>query len=1138
MRKNAGEHTPGVTFPCGVKILLKMKLTMCIFLLTISGAIASEAYSQTAKLSLDLKNITVKEALGTIEDQSEFFFLYSEKMIDVNRKVNIEVRSSTIEKILDQIFEGSNVSYTVKDRQIVLTTPEANWLSGTSQGEQQKSVSGKVTDSSGGALPGVTVVVKGTTNGTITNANGNYSLSNIPANAILQFSFVGMKTQDIAVGNKTTINVTLAEETVGIEEIVAIGYGTQKKISVTGAIVSVGTKSLVASPNASVANTLAGRVTGLTSVQYSGQPGGDDPLIYIRGLGSLTSAASAPLILVDGVERSFTQLDPNEIESVSVLKDASATAVFGVRGANGVVIVTTKRGVIGTPKISFSASSGLQKPLRLPSFEDSYHHALLYTEAQLNDDPNAVLRFSPTAIEAFRTNSDPVIYPNMDWMDYILKPAAFQTQENLNISGGDKTVKYFVSVGYMKQDGLFRTFDLSNDFNYGYNRYNYRANLDIDVTKTTKISLTTGGRNEVRNELIQAEPQFSIWRNIYFALPYRGIGIVDGKHIMSDIKYIPGETRDALNGYYGLGYQNAIRNILNFDINVKQQLDFLTKGLSFRIKGSYNSIYNHIKSRNSSEATYMANYLHDLDPTAPDDKTIVYKKNGEDGIMGFSESFGKARDWYFESAFSYDRDFGIHHVTGLLLYNESKSFYPAVNPDIPLGYVGLAGRITYDYKSKYLFDLNMGYNGSENFAPGKRFGLFPAISMGWVLTAENFMKKIPVIEYLKLRGSYGIVGNDRMGGRRFLYLPDSYLASSGGYSFGTDVPQNQVAAAEGNIGNPMVTWEKSRKQDFGLDLKMMKGKFGVVADYFFEHRDNILTTRQTVPGIVALNLPVVNIGVVDNHGYELELKWRDKIGGFGYLISPNLSFARNKIIFMDEVSPAEPYLLRTGNRVNQPFGYVFDGFWSEKDVTHLSDFPNPNYSPKPGDLRYKDLNGDGVINVDDQRPIGYPDYPEYVFGLTVELNYKNFDLHMLWSGATNVSRALEGSFNRPFGPNMNFGLMKYMADGRWTPETAATATYPRLTFLGVENNVKVSDFWVRDASYIRLKNVELGYNFNVAHTRFIKRLGITGLRVYANGYNLLTFDKLKIIDPESKPSAGDPQYPLMGIYNLGVNVTF
>ncbi|MHB9141769.1 MAG: STN domain-containing protein [Paludibacter sp.] len=526
------------------KLLLTMKLCLLFLLISAASLMANSGYSQNTTLSIHLKNATLRDLISEVEKQSEFIFVFYDKVVDLDQKIDVNVEGQTIDKILDKIFKSSELTYRICDRQIGIgkRDPVTGIIELPATLKElmvaDKKITGMVKDVKGEPIPGVTVIVKGTTIGTITDSQGKFSLD-VPLDAkTLLFSFVGMKSREIVVDGKTTINVVMVEETLGLEEVVAIGYATQKKASVTGAISSVGSVDLVRSPNASVANTLAGRVTGLTTVQYSGRPGGDDPVINVRGIGSLTSGASSPLILVDGVERSFTQLDPNEIESVSVLKDASATAVFGVRGANGVILVTTKRGFDGATKISFTSTSGFQSPLRVPAFVDSYTHAMMYNEAQTNDDPNAVVKFSPTAIEAFRTNSDPIIYPNTNWNDYILKPAAFQTQENMNISGGTKTVKYFVSLGYLKQDGLFRTFDLGKDFNYAYNRYNYRANLDIDVTKTTKLSLTTGGRSEIRNEPLQDEPQFSIWRNIYFAQPYRGVGIVDGKHIMSDPRYI------------------------------------------------------------------------------------------------------------------------------------------------------------------------------------------------------------------------------------------------------------------------------------------------------------------------------------------------------------------------------------------------------------------------------------------------------------------------------------------------------------------------------------------------------------------------------------------------------------------------
>jgi TonB-linked SusC/RagA family outer membrane protein len=990
-------------------------------------------------------------------------------------------------------------------------------------GWAQRSINGIVSDESGQPLPGVSVVVKGTTTGVATNMDGKFSL-NLPSSAkVLVFSSIGMKPLEEQIAGRSTINVKLINETIGLEEVVAIGYGTQKKVTITGAVSSVGSKELMQSPNASVGNSLAGRVTGLSSIQYSGKPGADAPEIYIRGVGSLTTDRSSPLMLVDGVERSFNQLDPAEIESISVLKDASATAVFGVRGANGVIIVTTKRGTLGAAKISLSSSYGMQVPTRLLDFADSYTYALRFNEAMVNDGGTPF--FSDKAIEAFRTNSDPIIYPSMNWLSYMMKSFAPESKQNVSISGGTQRVKYFVSLGNTYQGGMFETFSKGKETNFSYNRYNYRSNLDIEVTNTTKLSLTLGGQVGVRNE---PNGTSELFRTLYWAVPYSGAGIVDGKWIKTGTTYIPGsDKKDGLTPFYGLGYVNQLQSTLNLDVNMVQKLDFVTKGLSFNIKGAYNTNYSQTKSRASSSAYYEPYFLSDLDKSSPaTDKTIVYKKIGTDGTLSYGESFGKGRNWYAEAGFNYDRTFGIHHVTGLVLYNESKTFYPSQFSDIPAGLVGLVGRVTYDYNTRYQLDLNMGYNGSENFAPGKRFGFFPAASAGWVLSEEPFMKDLGIVEYLKLRASYGVVGNDKLGSNRFLYLPDSYNPSSGSYNFGTNNPANQGAAVEGLVGNPYVSWEKARKQNYGVDFKLFHSKFGINFDYFIENREDILWSRSTIPGFVAYNSPAVNLGKTKNQGYEIAATWRQTVSDFTYWVNFNLSYAKNKIVFMDEIPQSEPYLYATGHPVGQPFGYVTDGYYGVNDVIPAG--------AKPGYLKYKDLNNDGKIDTNDQMAIGYPVYPEYSMGTTIGLQWKNFDMNMLWAAATHTSRMLGDVIKTAFSESGNRSLLQYMADGRWTPETAATATYPIMSLAGATYNAKTSDFWLKDASYLRLKNIELGYTTQAG---FLRKIGIKNLRAYINGYNLITFDNLKIADPESKTST-DVTYPIVKIYNIGLKVDF
>jgi TonB-linked SusC/RagA family outer membrane protein len=1000
----------------------------------------------------------------------------------------------------------------------------------------QQRITGKVTDTDGESLPGVTIYIKDTTQGTVTDIDGNYSL-NASSGQIIVFSFIGMQTQEVLLTGQTIINIQLEPAAHNLAEVQVVAYGEQARITVTGAISSVSSEQLLKSPAASVASSLAGQVTGFSSVQFSGQPGADDPSIYVRGLASLSEDRSQPMMIVDGVERSFMQLDPNEIESISILKDASATAVYGVRGANGVIIVTTKRGRPGEARINASVSTGMQVPTRLLEFADSYTYALMHNEARLNDNPNldpATLSFSPEIIEAFRTNSDPIIFPNTDWLDYLMKPYAMQNQANVNISGGSDRVNYFVSVGYLNQDGLFRTFDVDHDYNFAYNRYNYRANLDINVTETTKLGITSGGRVGVRNEPNPQDGMNEFFRWIYNSVPWASPGIVDGKMVTGGNQYIPLQGISALTRIHGQGFTNQLTNNLNFDIDLSQKLDAVTKGLNFRTKLSYNSFYSHTKVRNSSRYRYIPFYRRDVDPTAdPNDMTIVYRQEGSQGALSYGENFGKGRNWYFETGFSYNNRFGLHNVGGLVLYNHNRVYYPAQWSEIPAGLVGLVGRATYDYDTKYMFDFNIGYNGSENFIREHRYGVFPAFSVGWIPTRESFMPDISFIEYIKLRASYGLVGNDKIGGSRFLYLPDSFNPRTGGYSFGTDNPTNRPAAAEGQIGNPMVTWEKALKQNFGVDMIMFRN-LSASFDYFIENRRDILTLRGTVPGFVAYSLPAVNIGEVKNQGYEIELKWNRRIQpDVRYWINMNMSYAKNEIIFMDEVPQDEPYLYRTGHSVGQPFGYVFDRFYNPNDPG-IDNLPDHQYTLYPGDLVYKDLNGDGVINHLDMMAIGFPNYPQYTFGANMGFQIKNFDFSMSWVGSTNTSRLLDESFKVAFGTLGNRSLLQYMADGRWTPETAETATYPRMTFDGIPGNIRESTFWLKDASYLRLKNVELGYNFS---GNMLGSLGLRNLRVYVNGHNLITLDRLEIADPETRTTSR-PTYPLLKIYNLGVRANF
>ena len=1038
---------------------------------------------------------------------------------------------------------------------------------------------GKVVDDrTSEPLVGATVKVKGSTIGTITDIDGNFALD-IPDNIspiVFEVSYMGYASKEAAPAKTTGFTIRLAEDSQTLEEVQIIAYGKQSKMSVTAAISSIDTKELLKSPSGSVANALSGAVTGLSSIQPSGQPGAENPSIYIRGTGSLSDELSKPLILVDGVERSFFQMDSHEIESITVLKDAASTAVFGVRGANGVVLVTTRRGVSGKPVISLNSSFGLTQALRNLKGMDSYTYATLYNEAQLSDNPSLTesqLGFSPFVIDMFRTNEDPIMFPNVDWNDYLFKNLAWQTQHNLTLSGGGERFRYFVSLGYLLQDGMLKQLGESYDPNYQYKRFNYRSNVDIDITKSTLLKVNIGGHVGAKREPRTDE----LWRKVLWSTPFSSPGIVDGK-LISNIysnRYISiGERSCPLDYYYNYGYNVDTDNVLNLDLALEQKLDFITPGLSMNIKGAYNTNYNVKASRTPSGADSMCTpiYLGSIETPGMDfwdprfDRTIVYQTDGVSGLheqMSYGEEVGRGRNWYGEFSLNYSRSFGDHDVSALFLYNQSKKYYPETKidgkvfyMDIPTAYVGYVGRMTYAYKKRYMVDLNAGYNGSENFAPDKRFGFFPAVSAGWILSEEKFMKKQKVIDFLKLRASYGIVGNDKMENARFLYMAGAWSGyntvakGQGSWQFGKDGGTGLLPdAKENTMGNPDVTWEKVAKQNYGIDLKMFDSRLSLTADVFFEKRKDILSTRNTLPAITDINLPKINLGKVNNHGYELSLGWNDRAGKVDYWLKANVSYAKNKIIYMDEVVPNEPYMAETGRSTGLTYGYIFDRFLQKDDFDadgNLKKDENGRQilpqmalgTPRPGDALFKDLNGDGVINGDDKTRFGYAERPDYVFGFLVGLKWKNFEFSMQWTAAMNASRILDGEYRNAFGSTNSRMLLKFLADGRWTEENP-NSRFPRLTFMNKSHYLQTSDLWLMNGSYLRLKTAEISYT--LPQKDFLKKVGIESVRFYCNGYNLLTlFSDLNDIDidPEGVTDGGNNNYPNIRIYNFGVNISF
>lgn len=1015
---------------------------------------------------------------------------------------------------------------------------------------QQKNVSGKVVSADGEELIGVTIMVKGTKIGTVSALDGSFKLS-VPSDAkSLIFRMIGFKEEEIQINKQTTFNVIMKEDAIAVGEVVVVGYGTQKKATVTGAISSVVTKDLLQSPQANISNSLVGRLPGLLAIQESGAPGKDAARLRIRGVGTFASPTSlhdpsAPLIMVDGIETAtFNNIDANEIESISILKDASATAVYGVRGANGVIIITTRRGTNNKPKVSFtsnfSASTFTETRQNMGSYEwANTFNAALKNDAYFKGDVY-IPKFSDTEIEKYRTNSDPLFYPSTDWVNMVLKNWAFQTQQNVNISGGTDRVKYFVSLGYFYQEGLYKNTDLmpEQDYNLAYDRYNIRANFDFKVTNNLDIKLSLSDQLDTQSGSQSSVPY--VLMNAYRAAPNLAPGIVDGKLIM-----LKSNTDIAANPLANLlrsPYSKDQNNNLNAQVRADHKFDFLLKGLSAHATVSYQNYYWYQRSYHPQLPYY---YL-----VTDANGNPQHVKAYQDRPISFGSNSRKNRKVDAEVGLDYVNSFGNekeHNITALMLYNQRKLYDERLKYKIPNAHQGLVGRATYDYKQKYLVEFNMCYNGTENFSKGNRFGFFPSFSLGWVASEESFFPKTDVISFLKMRGSYGEVGNDWVGNDRFLFLPTSYMKESSGqwdpaYWFG-EVGVNagkHGSIGEGALGNPLLTWERAKKTNIGLELRLWDNRISFTGDYFFERRNNILTKMNTAPVIVGANLPAYNLGIMQNQGFDGELTYRDRIGkDFSYWVKGILTYAKNKVLEKDEVEPKYSYMKATGQRLDQYFGLIAEGFYNTWEEVNDPNRPQSTWDGnklQPGDVKYKDVNSDGIIDNNDIVPIGYSTFPELSYGLSFGFNWKNLDVSVLFQGASNQSRAMSGTMSKGF--ISDGGAPNHLNDYSWTQEkykNGEAISFPRLSITGT-HNYQQSTLWVRNAKYLRLKNVEIGYTFS---GKTLKKTGLSSARVFANGNNLLTWhDLLKGEDPEVPLDPNGEVYPTTMLLNFGLNINF
>ncbi|WP_080902973.1 TonB-dependent receptor [Parabacteroides sp. Marseille-P3160] len=1001
-------------------------------------------------------------------------------------------------------------------------------------------IKGKIIDQNGQPLPGANVTIEGTTKGVITDSEGYYVIE-AKKGDVLVFSFISFQQQKITVSNKSAIDVTMMEETTTLDEAVVVGMGTQRKASVIGAISAVETSSIIA-PQRSLVSALSGRVAGATIVQRSGEPGYDNASFWIRGISTLGSNQS-PLILVDGVERDMTNLNIEEIESISILKDASATAVYGVRAANGVVLVTTKKGIAQKPVIDVKFEYGASNLVNMPQFLDGANYARLYNEALGSEN------YSQDYIAALKNHTNRFLYPNVNWFDEIFTDWSTNANATINIRGGGERARYFLNASYFEDNGNLKDYGI-NDYSSNINlkRYNFRSNVDVTLTKSTVVSLEIGANlTDIHEPSVGNRTLYSTYFNspaeelfywAYLSTPVSNpVRLPIGKNLDGSTKWgwgAPTQVGESnpVERLMGSGYNTRYRTQITSQVILNQNLDFLLKGLDFKGYFSFDNNNNNTQIRSKSSSTYAIDNI--------DDETgdiVVREVNKGEDFLSYSQYYNSNRAIEAKAQLNYNQLFDQkHRIGGMLMYYQRDYINNSASTSImalPYRKQGLAFRSTYSYDDKYFAEFNLGYNGSENFPKNKRFGLFPAGAFGYLISNESFWK-VRAINVLKLRGSIGLVGSDALpSDMRYGYL-STWGSGLGNYAFG-ESPTTIGGVGENQVGVSDLTWEKGLKKDLGIELRMLNNAISLDLDFFHERRSDILIQRQTLPGIAGLNTaPFANMGVMTNKGIESTLELNHQIDKLQYKFYGNFTFTRNEIKEMDEPQREWANRMRTGHRYGQQFGLIALGLF--KDQEDIDSSPEQKFGEvRPGDVKYKDVNGDGIIDIDDETAIGYSTVPEIIYGFGAQFLWNGFDFGIFFRGQANVSYALGGSTFIPFSEGVGKGNVFEKAMDRWTVENPnPDAFYPRLSNGRSTNNWQASTRNLYNGNLLRLNDIELGYTIPRKKTSF---LGIEGLRIYFLANNVALFSKWKMWDPETGTSNGN-KYPLARKINFGIRTTF
>jgi TonB-linked SusC/RagA family outer membrane protein len=1014
---------------------------------------------------------------------------------------------------------------------------------------QNINIKGKVIDREGISLPGVAVVVKGSTIGAATNDDGDYAISNVAVGSTLEYRLVGYVTQEVKVtADKTSVNIILDEEAQALDDVTVVAFATQKKESVIAAVSTVNVKELKV-PSSNLTTAFAGRIAGLISYQRTGEPGldNDNAQFFIRGVTTFGTGKANPLILIDGVEMTsedLSRLTTDDIASFSIMKDANATALYGARGANGVILVTTKEGGVGKAKIQLRMESSLSTNTENLQYADPVTYMKLHNEAVHTRTPLAILPYTTEKIYNTEQGTDPLYYPAVNWQDLLFSDYTINHRYNLNVSGGGSIARYYIAASYSKDNGIIKV-DPRNDFNNNIdaNRYVLRANVNVDVTKTTEIivrlhgafddySGPLDGGSDLYSKALNANP-------VYFQPWY------EPDETNKYVDYILFGNRDGsyVNPYAESlkGFRENDRSNMLAQFEVKQNLDFLTKGLSMR--ALYNiSRYSSITMTNQYNPFYAA-LVPKTKPGDPYMLEILNPTGGTNYLSAASAGREITSTMYFETAVQYNRDIAEkHNVSGLLVYTMREYKDGAagdLQSSLPSRNLGFAGRLTYSYGSRYFIEGNFGYNGSERFAENERYGFFPSLGLGWIVTNEAFMKPLTdVLSKLKFKATYGLVGNDAIGSARFFYLSKVNM-SDGGKSirFGTEFNSSGDTDGTGitiqRYPDPNITWEISRKTNLGLEVNLWKA-LEIQADYFIENRSKILQTRSDIPSLMGLqgDAPQSNVGKASGSGFDMSVDYNKSFNKDVWtVLRGNFTYAASKYEVYDEPDYANtPWRKYAGRKISQTEGYIAERLFLDEAEVASSPVQFGDYGA--GDIKYKDINGDMKIDENDQVPIGFPTTPEIIYGFGISAGYRNLDFSCFFQGSARSSFWINPSSTAPFTGNR--ALLQYWADNHWSEDSKDIhAVWPRLSENPIGNNTKTSTWFMRDGSFLRLKTAEIGYSLP---KKWVSRIRFNSARLYLSGSNLLLFSKFKLWDVEM---AGDGlKYPIQRVFNIGLNVEF